>query len=196
MSKNPTEFTTIDAIKNRWSPYVLSSESVSLDDLRGLFDAARWAASSYNEQPWRYIVARREDTAAFETMVSCLIEANQAWAKNAAVLALGVASTTFQRNGNPNGVALHDLGAASAHLALEATARGLVVHQMAGILPDRIREVYGVPEDFQPYTALAIGRAGDPDADPKFGKRDQGERTRNAFESFVFAERWDAAAQL
>ena len=125
--------------REAWSPYAFSDRPVSEDDLRSLFEAARWAASSYNEQPWRYIVATRTDTEAFERLVSCLVEGNQPWAKLAPVLALGCTSLNFAANGRPNDAAEHDLGAASACLCLEATARGLFVHQMIGILPDKAR---------------------------------------------------------
>ena len=112
---------------------------------RSLFEAARWAASSYNEQPWRYIVATKENPGEFERLLSCLVEGNQPWAKEAPVLALGCAALKFAANDKPNAVALHDLGQASAALSVEATARGLFVHQMAGILPDRAHEALSNP---------------------------------------------------
>src|SRR5688500_16361669 len=124
-----------ELLTRRWSPYAFSDRPVSDDDLRSLFEAARWAASSYNEQPWRYIVATKAEPAEFERLVSCLVEGNQGWAKAAPVLAVGCTSLRFAINGKPNAAAVHDLGLASANLTLEATARGLCVHQMIGILP-------------------------------------------------------------
>ncbi len=146
-----------ELIARRWSPYAFTDQPVSDDDLRSLFEAARWAASSYNEQPWSYIVATKEDMAQFERLLSCLVEGNQAWAKAAPVLGIGCTNLNFVRNGKLNAAAVHDLGLASATLTLEATTRGLHVHQMIGILPDRVRELYRVPEGVQPLTGLAIG---------------------------------------
>src|SRR5579872_15138 len=114
-----------ELIAKRWSPYCFAPDPVPLGDLRALFEAATWAASSYNEQPWRYIVATKDNGEEFAKLLSCLVEGNQAWAKEAPVLALGCASLKFAHNGKPNAAALHDLGQASATLSLEATARGL-----------------------------------------------------------------------
>lgn len=177
----------------RWSPYAFADRSVAPDDLRSLFEAARWAASSYNEQPWSYIVATKENPAEFDRLVSCLVEGNQAWAKNVPVLALGCTSLNFSRNGKPNAAALHDLGLASANLTFEATARGLVVHQMIGILPDRARELYQVPPGVQPLTGLAIGYEGDPGRLPEnIRERDLSRRTRKPLAEFVFSGAWGA----
>ncbi len=180
-----------DLISQRWSPYAFADKSVSKDDLQSLFEAARWAASSYNEQPWSYIVARREDSDAFAQLLSCLVEGNQAWAKHVPVLAIGCTSTKFAKNGQPNAAAEHDLGLASANLTFEATARGLVVHQMIGILPDRVRSLYNVPDDVNPKTGLAIGYAAPADAVPEqLQGRDLSSRTRKPLAEFVFSEKW------
>src|SRR3954466_4599813 len=141
-------------IAERWSPYAFADRPVSREDLRSLFEAARWAPSSYNEQPWSYVVATREEPAEFERVFSCLVEGNQAWAKAAPVLAIGCTSLRFKLNGKPNAAAVHDLGLAAGNICLEATARGLSVHQMIGIVPDKARELFHVPEGVQPLTAL------------------------------------------
>ena len=186
-----------DLITSRWSPYAFAERSVSQSDLRSLFEAVRWAASSYNEQPWRYILATKEDPAAFERLLSCLVEGNQAWASAAPVLALGCTSLRFTRNGQPNAAAVHDLGLASANLTFEATARGLFVHQMIGILPDKAREVYRIPEEVQPTTGLAIGYAADPDQLPeKYRQRDLAPRPRKTISEFVFGEEWGRASSV
>src|SRR4051812_18562893 len=112
-----------ELIAARWSPYAFADRPVSRDDLLSLFEAARWAPSSYNEQPWSYIVATKEAPEEYVTLLSCLVEGNQAWAKAAPVLALGCTSQNFARDGRPNAAAVHDLGLASANLVLEATAR-------------------------------------------------------------------------
>ena len=176
---------------NRWSPYAFSDQPVPEEDLRALFEAARWSASNFNEQPWRYIVATRKDPEEFERLLSCLDELNQPWAKTAPVLALGCAALKFARNGQPNTTAEHDLGAASTYLSMEATHRGLSVHQMAGILPDRAREVYQIPDGFRPLTGLAIGYLGDPNALPeKYRQRDLSPRQRKPLIEIVFGSSW------
>jgi nitroreductase len=159
-----TDHPVNELIAQRWSPYAFADRPVSRDDLLSLFEAARWAPSSYNEQPWSYIVATREDREEFKRLLSCLVEGNQAWAQAAPVLALGCTRLNFARNDRPNAAAVHDLGLASAHLVLEATARGLAVHQMIGIVPARARELYQIPEAVQPLTGLAVGYVGDPPA--------------------------------
>jgi nitroreductase len=181
----------------RWSPYGFAPRPLPASDLRSLFEAARWAPSSYNEQPWRYLVAVREDEKAFADLLSCLADANQTWARHASVLAIGVVALNFTRNGKPNRVALHDLGLAAGNLTLEATRRGLVVHQMAGILPERVRELYDVPEGFEPATGLAIGYAADPaKLDEETRKRDTTPRSRRPQDEFVFSGGWGNAARL
>lgn len=184
-----------DLIARRWSPYAFSDRAVSEDDLRSLFEAASWSASSYNEQPWSYIVATKANAAEFEKLLSSLVEGNQIWAKDAPVLALGCTRLFFASNGKPNAAAVHDLGLASATLTLEATARGLFVHQMIGILPDKARELYHIPEGVQPLTGLAIGYAADPNKLPeKLRQRDLAPRTRKPLTEFVFGSDWDRAA--
>lgn len=186
-----------ELIAQRWSPYVFADRPVSADDLRCLFEAARWAPSSYNEQPWSYIVATRDNPEEFARLLSCLVEGNQVWAKAAPVLALGCTSLNFVRNGQPNAAALHDLGLASANLCVEATARGLFVHQMIGILPDRARELYHIPEGVRPLTGLAIGYAGDPAGlTDKLGERDRTSRNRKRLAEFVFGGDWGTASGL
>lgn len=186
-----------DLITRRWSPYAFSQRPVSDNDLRSLFEAARWAASSYNEQPWRYIVATSANAAEFDRLLSCLVEQNQAWARGAPVLALGCTSLNFALNGKPNAAAVHDLGLASATLTLEATSRGLFIHQMIGILPDKARQLYGIPEGVQPLTALAIGHAAEPDSLPeKYRERDLAPRKRKPLAEFVFGSQWGTASSV
>jgi nitroreductase len=184
-------------IAERWSPYSFAEKAVSGDDVRSIFEAARWAASSYNEQPWSYIVATRANDEAFERLLSCLVEGNRPWAQAAPVLAIGCTSLKFAANGQPNAAAHHDLGLASATLTIEATARGLSVHQMIGILPDRARELYNIPEGVEPLTALAIGYRGEPDALPEsYRPRDLAPRRRKPVGEFVFGDKWGTTSSL
>ena len=181
----------------RWSPCAMADRDVSDADVRSLFEAARWAASSRNEQPWSYIVAKRSNAEEFAKILSCLVEANQVWARHASVLAIACFATTHARNGEPNPAASHDLGAASASLTFEATSRGLMVHQMIGILSDRARELFHVPAGVTPLTAIAIGYEGDPNALPEPQRqRDLAPRTRKPLSEFVFTGEWGTQAKL
>ncbi len=184
-------------ITARWSPYAWANRSVAASDLAALFEAARWAPSSYNEQPWRWIVARREDPAAHARLLSTLVAGNQAWAKHAPVLAIGLTATTFARNGKPNKAAHHDLGLAAGNLCLEASARGLAVHQMIGIEPERVRELYAVPENVEPLTGLAIGYAGDAASLPDgLRERDLAPRGRKPLRELAFEGRFGQSASF
>lgn len=186
-----------DHIANRWSPYALSGKPVEADKLRACLEAARWAASSYNEQPWVFIVARREDEAAFAKMLGVLGEPNQAWAKHAGVLIITAHSKSFSRNGNPNRVALHDLGLAAGNLSIQATALGLAVHQMAGLNLSQARQAYNVPESHEVATAIAIGYAADPASfdNESLAERDQQPRSRKPQSEFVFSDAWGQSAE-
>ena len=184
-------------ITKRWSPYSFDSRSVPDEDLRSLFEAARWAPSSYNEQPWNYIVAKKENPEEFQRLLSCLVDGNQVWAKAAPVLALGIAKLRFARNDQPNRAAIHDLGLAAGNLVVEATARGLSVHQMIGILPDKVREIYAIPEGYEPLTGIAIGYAGDPKALPEgLRDRDLARRPRKPLKEFVFSQTWGNVSEI
>ncbi len=184
-------------ISRRWSPYSFADQDVASEDLVAIFEAARWAPSSYNEQPWRYILARRSDTKAFEQLLSCLMEGNQLWARYAPVLVIGVAMLKFARNGKPNKAAFHDLGLAVGNMCTEATARGLYVHQMIGIVPERVRELYSLPTEVEPLTALAIGYLGDGSNLPEtLQERDRRPRERHPVTSFVFQGSWGNSGEL
>ena len=170
---------------------------MSAADLRSLFEAARWAASSYNEQPWSYLLATNENPPEFARLLSCLVEANQAWAKGAPVLVLGVVSLRFAKNDKDNRAAVHDLGLASANLVMEATSRHLSAHQMIGILPDRARELYKIPAQSEAWTAIAVGYAADPAHLPEVTQeRDRAPRQRKPWSQFVFTGQWGRPAPL
>lgn len=186
-----------ELITKRWSPYGFDERTVSKADLCSLFEAARWAASSYNEQPWNYIVATGSEPEEFERLLGCLVEPNREWARHASLLALGVASLRFSRNDKPNAAAIHDLGLAAGNLSTEATARGLHVHQMIGILPDVARQTYHIPEGYQPLTALAIGYAADPKSvEEQFRQRDLAPRSRKPLSDFIFSGKWGSSSKL
>ncbi len=192
-----TDHPILKLLAERWSPCAFDDRPVPEADIRSLFEAARWAASSYNEQPWNYLVATKDDALEFERLLGCLLETNRAWAKSAPVLVLGVVSLQFAKNKQDNRAAVHDLGLAAGNLLVEATARGLSVHQMIGILPEKAREAYQIPEHFEAWTALAIGYKGDPAKLPDaLRERDLTPRQRKPLGKFVFSGKWGQSSPL
>ena len=190
MSKGnaPVDHPIHELLERRHSPYAFDPDRVVAEaDLASLFEAARWTMSSYNAQPWRYVVGvrgRSDDT--WKDVFSVLVEGNQPWATNAPVLALGVIRKNFDYNGTPNKAAAHDLGAASAMLTVEATARGLVVHQMIGIEPEKAHELFGLDAGEEALTALAIGYEGAPGQLPEsYAERDEAPRQRLPLEDII-----------
>jgi nitroreductase len=184
-----------ELIRNRWSPRAFADRGVPSDILRSLFEAARWAPSSNNEQPWAYLVAPKEDAENFATLLSVLVEFNQTWAKSAPVLALSVAHAVWQKSGKPNAHARHDLGSATAQLTFEANSRGLFAHQMAGFDADKARQVFGIPPDWEPVAAMAIGYPGDPASLPQpLRDRELAPRLRKPLNEFVMTGSWGHAA--
>lgn len=145
----------------RWSPRAMSGEAVSPQEMASLFEAARWAPSTFNEQEWRFRYAHRE-TPHWETFFGLLQPANQKWCKDAGVLACVFARKVFTMNGKPNPVHLFDCGCAFENLALQGAAMGLVVHGMAGFDWDRAGKELKAPPEFVPAAMFAVGRHGDP----------------------------------
>jgi nitroreductase len=185
----------IKEILSRWSPRAFSHKSVSTQDLRTIFEAARWAASSYNEQPWRFFVGHRGDTT-YQKIFDSLVEFNQGWAKSAPVLILSVANKHFAHNKTPNPYAIHDTGAATAYLVLQAAALGLHAHSMAGFNHDKARAAFGIPEDYLIGAVTALGHLGDVDTLPEgLREQDTAPRQRRPLNETVFAE-WGEPAKL
>ena len=192
-----TDHPVHEFIASRWSPYAFDEKPVKKEDLLSLLEAARWAPSSYNEQPWHYIIATKDNTEEFERMLSCLVEGNQIWAKSALVLALDIARLNFEYNNKPNRAAIHDLGIAAGTMLFEATARGLSVHQMIGILPEKARKIYAIPDGYEVITGIAIGYAGNPNSLPdNMKERDAARRPRKPLSDFVFGNRWGRVSPL
>ncbi|MES1923861.1 nitroreductase family protein [Salinisphaera sp. T31B1] len=198
MNKNAqTDAPIVNTLAVRWSPYVFSAEPVAATDLNSLFEAARWAPSSYNEQPWRYIVGQKGRDDVHARILSCLAEGNQPWAADAPVLVLGVVMRRFSANGQPNKAAEHDLGLASANLVLEATVRKLHVHQMIGLDPEAARTAFSIPEEAEAFTALAIGhRDRSAGGDPGLREREAKPRNRRPTDEFVFGSRFGVPAEF
>lgn len=149
----------------RWSPRAMSAKPVSSADLKRLFEAARWAPSTFNEQEWRYLYAHR-DTPQWKTHFDLLMAANQTWCVNAGVLIVVLSKKTFTHNGKPNPVHTFDSGLASQNLLLQATAMGLAAHGMAGFDREKARANLKVPADYDVEAMIAIGHPGDPNALP------------------------------
>ena len=184
-----------DLIAARWSPRAFSDKKVSSEDLTKIFTAAGWAASSSNEQPWRFLVGKKGDDT-YAKILDSLVPFNQDWAKSAPVLILTVAKKTFAKNGNPNGWALHDTGAASANMSLQALALGLHTHGMAGYDKDKARAHFDLPEDYETGAVWALGYLGDPETLPEHLKKmELSLRERKPLEAFVF-NRWEISATL
>lgn len=180
-----------DLIARRYSPRAFTAEEVTPAQILSLLEAARWAASCMNEQPWRYIVAMRSDRDAFDRLLGCLVEGNRVWCQDAQVLMLSVASTTFARGGQPNAHAWHDVGQASATMAIQATAMGLQIHQMAGFDRDRAREVFAIPAGFEPVAAIAVGYPGSPDLLPEsLAERERAPRQRRSVADLLHGATW------
>lgn len=186
-----------DIVATRWSPRAFDSMPVEPEKLRSLFEAARWAASSYNAQPWYFIVATKDDPKNFQKILDSFVEFNQSWAKHAPVLALSVAGLKFEHNGEPNRHAFHDVGQAAATLAVEANSQGLQIHQMAGILPDKARELFAIPEGYEAVAGIAIGYPGKAESLPdQLRERENAPRARKPLNSFVFTGKWGQASPI
>ncbi len=207
---NPTEFQTQDAfddtlspvrlniqstihglLAHRRSPRAFSDRPIEPWKVASLFEAARWSPSCANEQPWYFIIATPDDTVAYRAFYQSLNEGNRRWAAKAPLLVLGLARATFDSSGRPNRHAWYDLGQSVAHLSVQATALGLVVHQMAGFDPEKFKQSYPLREGFEPVVVFTVGYPGKPDELPEdLRTRELAPRTRKPLESFVFTEQW------
>jgi nitroreductase len=182
-----------DIIQERWSPRSFDPDQpVSHDDLLALLEAARWAPSCFNDQPSRFVVCdKTTDEAGWQSALTILAEKNRRWARNAPVLILAVAMENFNHNGQPNRWAMYDTGAASVSLCLQATALGLIVHQMGGFDAEKAREVFNLPGDCEPMAMLAVGYQADVDAlDDDFKEAEVAARSRVALNERFYAGQW------
>ncbi|HXJ39738.1 MAG TPA: nitroreductase family protein [Bryobacteraceae bacterium] len=171
-----------DLLAHRWSPRAFSSRPVPPEILRSLFEAARWSASCFSEQPWRFVIATRDEPGDFARILDTLVPKNQEWARNAWLLGISAGKKAFTHNSAPNRYGLHDAGAALANLAVQATALGLFVHGMGGFDHDKARQL-GISDDYDLGAAFAIGYIeGSPEPPPT--------RTRRPLEELVFRPGW------
>jgi len=191
--ENPArpDFPIHDLIRDRWSPRAFASDPVETATLGRLFEAARWAPSSSNEQPWYFVVGSRENPGDYDRLFQCLNERNREWAVTAPVLVLSVARTAFAGSGRTNRHALHDVGMAVGNLLIQATAEGVRVHQMGGYSVEQARQNLLIPEGYEPVAMMALGYPGDAEQLPgALARREQAVRTRKSLEEFVFRGAW------
>ena len=190
-----TQYPILDFLKNRWSPRAFAARPVELHKLLSLFEAARWSPSGGNQQPWSFIVTNQTEREPFEKLLGTLNERNQDWAKHAPVLVLSVVQRE-RAVGQPNPWATYDVGQAVAHLSVQATALGLVVHQMAGFDRQKAAELFALPEGYDALTVFAIGYEGDPATLPAgLRERELEQRSRKPLKEFVFDGAWQAPLQ-
>jgi len=165
MKNRDFDYDVLPEIKTRWSPRAFDpNRPVADEDLSAIFEAARYAPSCFNEQPWLFLVSRDEETR--NKIFDCLTESNQKWAKNAPVLAIMMGKSTFAHNQKNNRWHQFDTGTSWGYLTLEAERRGLITHGMGGFSVDKVRETFKVPEEITIIAALAIGYYGDKDQLP------------------------------
>ena len=181
-----------DVLRQRWSPRAFDGRPVARATILRLVEAARWAPSCANEQPWRFVLSSREQPEEFGRVLDCLTASNRLWAQHAAVVGLAVAKLHFERTGQPNRHAWHDVGLATANLVFQAATLGVMVHQMAGFDAARARAALSIPVGFEPVTALALGYLGDPDTlDEPLRSREVASRVRMPLTALAFLGRWD-----
>lgn len=181
MERNNQHTLINELIQQRFSPKSFADKVVNREALHQLFEAARRAPSSFNEQPWRFIYATKDKTEAYQRLFECLKEGNQSWAGQAPVLMLSLAKSTFSGNGKINRHAWHDTGMAMGFLLFKATELGLYIHQMAGFYPDKARELLDIPGDYDPVAMAAMGY---------LGEEKNPQKPRKAVEEIVFEGKW------
>ena len=190
--ETPTTFPIHQLIAERWSPVAFADKAVEAEKLGSILEATRWAPSCYNEQPWTFLVATKDNPGDYTKILSCLVDANKEWAQTAPVLMISVASLRFARNDNDNRHGVHDVGLAASNLCTQATALGLSVHQMAGFDVDTAHDTLGIPrETHTPVAAIAVGYIGDATtASEKLQQRQNAARSRKPLSDIVNAASW------
>ena len=180
-----------DLLARRWSPRAFEDKAVPEGVLMRCFEAARWAPSCYNDQPWRFVYAHRENEKAFQLILDSLMDMNRLWAMKAPVLMIGVAKTHFRHNGNVNAHARYDLGQALAAFSIQAMSQDLYVHQMAGFSPEKAAVNLDIPDGYEAVTAVAVGYVGDAEQlDENYKGMERSPRTRIALEELVHKNSW------
>jgi nitroreductase len=185
MKKRIAAHEILDLILNRWSPRAMSGETIRDEELMSLFEAARWAPSSFDNQPWRFIYAKRESQH-WNNFFNLLVDANKEWAKNAAVLIVVVSANNFAYNNKLSRTHSFDTGAAWENLALQGYAQGLVVHGMEGFDYDRAKTALNIPDDHTVEAMIAVGKPGSLDVLPVALQNKEELSDRKKIEEFIF----------
>ena len=185
-----------EIIKKRWSPRSFEEKQVNNNALQRIFEAARWAPSSYNEQPWRFIVGRKGDNT-YSLIFETLAEFNQKWSKLAPVLVICIGKTTSTKGNKPNRVFQYDLGQSVAYITFQATHEGLFVHQMGGFDAQKAQELFQIPDDYQAITVFALGYKGDASLlEEDFIEMEKSDRLRKPLEQIVFEGKFGETAKF
>ena len=180
-----------DLLRQRWSPRAFDDRPIEPEKLRSLCEAARWAPSSNNEQPWRFIVANKDYETEWNRLLACLVEGNRKWAYRAPVLILSVASLNFEDDSTPNRHAFYDTGMAVENLVLQATALGLTAHQMAGFDVEKARADLKIPSGYEPVAMIAVGYPGEIASLPdRLRERELQLRSRRPISEWTFSGQW------
>ncbi len=186
----PVAYPILPILAERWSPLAFASTPVEPEKLKQIFEAARWAASSSNEQPWSFVIATSDNPADFERLADCLVPGN-AWAKRAPVLVLSVARNVLSGKDQANRWAFHDVGLATGNLLTQVMAEGLFAHPMAGFDIEKARATLALPEHHEPVAMIAIGHYGNSEALQEYQReREANPRVRKPIDQFVFAGQW------
>lgn len=188
LKETPSDYPIVDLIKNRWSPRIFADTPITETDLQHLFEAGRWAPSSYNMQPW-HIVWGIKGSETFDRIYKHLVEFNQNWVKHAGALLLGVVKTTNDKGEN-NAHAEHDLGQFAAMMSVQAQSMGIAVHQMAGVNGEEAKKEFNFPEEYKVVTAIALGHyGGNPEnlESEQMEKQERSKRKRKRQEEFTYA---------
>ncbi len=186
--ENPTNnsYSINNNTKKRWSPRAFSEKNIEKEKIHSILEAARWAPSAFNEQPWRFIVGQKGDTT-YDSILSTLVDWNIIWASKAPVLILNIANKTFTQNGNQNVTFKYDLGQSVGLMIIEVVNQGLVSHQMSGFSADKAAELFNIPNDYQAVSVTAIGYYGDvKDLPEDMAAMELKPRERNELKSIVF----------
>lgn len=180
-----------ELLRKRYSPLAFDKKAVEEVKVMRLFEAARWAPSSRNEQPWRFIYATVDDSQAFQAMFDCLFDGNKIWAKNVPLLILSLSKSVSSFNGKPNPYALHDTGMAVGNMLTQATDMGLFVHQMGGYDKEMARKRLDIPAEYEPVAMIAVGYKGNADDLPEeLHEREKAERTRMSLDEIIHKKVW------
>ena len=191
-----TQYLIHELLCRRWSPRAFAERPVEADKLRSLFEAARWASSCFNAQPWRFLLATKETPVEYSRLFDCLVEGNKKWAHRAPVLVLSVAKLTFE-DGSANRHAWHDVGLAVETLVIQSTAMDLIVNQMAGFDTVRARTDLGIPDGYDPVAMIGIGYAGEPATLPEsLRQKEVASRKRKPLAESVFTVNWGTPSML